>query len=58
MAKKKQLPTVTVATDKQKALSQALAQIEKQHGKNARKLFHGKSPCLKIRDDKSCRESC
>lgn len=35
MAKKKQLPTVTVATDKQKALSQALAQIEKQHGKNA-----------------------
>lgn len=35
MAKKKQLPTVTVATDKQKALSIALAQIEKQHGKNA-----------------------
>ena len=35
MAKKKQLPTVTVATDKKKALSIALAQIEKQHGKNA-----------------------
>lgn len=35
MAKKKQLPTVTVATDKQKALSIALAQIEKDHGKNA-----------------------
>ena len=35
MAKKKQLPTVTVATDKKKALSQALAQIEKQFGKNA-----------------------
>ena len=35
MAKKKALPTVTVATDKKKALDQALAQIEKQHGKNA-----------------------
>ena len=35
MAKKKQLPTVTVAADKKKALSIALAQIEKQHGKNA-----------------------
>ena len=35
MAKKKQLPPVVVATDKKKALEQALAQIEKQHGKNA-----------------------
>lgn len=35
MAKKKQLPTVVVATDKKKALDQALAQIEKQHGANA-----------------------
>ena len=35
MAKKKALPTVTVATDKKKALDQALAQIEKQHGKHA-----------------------
>ena len=35
MAKKKQLPTVAVATDKKKALDQALAQIEKQHGANA-----------------------
>ena len=35
MAKKKQLPPVVVATDKKKALDQALAQIEKQHGANA-----------------------
>lgn len=35
MAKKKQLPPVVVATDKKKALDLALAQIEKQHGKNA-----------------------
>ncbi len=35
MAKKKQLPPVVVATDKKKALEQALAQIEKAHGKNA-----------------------
>ncbi len=35
MAKKKQLPPVTVATDKKKALDIALAQIEKQFGKNA-----------------------
>lgn len=45
MAKKKQLPTVTVATDKQKALSQALAQIEKQHGKNA-VMYLGQEPEL------------
>lgn len=35
MAKKKQLPPVVVATDKKKARDLALAQIEKQHGKNA-----------------------
>lgn len=35
MAKKKPLPPVVVATDKKKALEAALAQIEKQHGKNA-----------------------
>ena len=49
MAKKKQLPTVTVATDKQKALSQALAQIEKQHGKNA-VMYLGQEPELLDKD--------
>ncbi len=35
MANKKQLESVTVATDKKKALEMALSQIEKQFGKNA-----------------------
>ena len=45
MAKKKQLPPVVVATDKKKALDQALAQIEKQHGANA-VMYLGQEPRL------------